>query len=98
VTMFSDRRHQEPLFDIHPTTGGTFEVFYATRLPGSFGRGGGGWFWWPRRRGFAPEGPATGPFATSYAAYRSAILGGDLGANLGTGARSEQNNVARSGN
>jgi hypothetical protein len=40
---------------------------------------GAGWFWWPRQRSFAPDGPATGPFATSYAAYRHA-----LGTALGT--------------
>jgi hypothetical protein len=39
----------------------------------TFGRGGTGWFWWSRRRGFAPEGPAVGPFPTSYSAYRDAI-------------------------
>jgi hypothetical protein len=44
----------------------------------SFGRGGAGWFWWSRRRGFSPDGPATGPFATSYAAYRHVMNSGDL--------------------
>jgi hypothetical protein len=92
-----DNRY-EPLFDVHRATGASIEVFFADRRLATFGKAGAGWFWWPRRRGFAPEGPATGPFATSYAAYRSAILGGDLGANLGTAARSEQDNVARSGN
>ena len=74
MTMSSDPRRQkyEPLFDVHPVTGANIEVFYADRLA-TFGRGGAGWFWQVRKRGFAPEGPATGPFASSYAAYRSAI-------------------------
>ena len=62
---------REPLFDIHPRTGVSIEVFYADRTLETFGRGGAGWFWWSRRRGFSPDGSATGPFATSYAAYRA---------------------------
>ena len=50
------------------------EVFYADRTLETFGRCGAGWFWWPRRRGFSPDGPATGPFPTSYAAYRHAMI------------------------
>jgi hypothetical protein len=65
-------RH-EPLFDIHPLTGANIEVFYVDREMETFGRGGSGWFWWFRRHGFSPEGPATGPFATSYSAYRHAM-------------------------
>jgi hypothetical protein len=74
MTMSStDHRHQfDPIFDNHPMTGASIEVFYADGLA-TFGRGGDGWFWWPRRRGFAPDGSPTGPFATSYAAYRHAI-------------------------
>jgi hypothetical protein len=70
-----DRRHQKyaPLFDIHPVTGASIEVFYADRTLETFGKGGAGWFWWYRRRGFAPEGKATGPFPTSYSAYRHAL-------------------------
>ena len=67
---------REPIYDINLQTGTSFEVFYADRTLETFGRGGGGWFWWSRQRGSAPEGPATGPFATSYAAYRNAILKG----------------------
>jgi hypothetical protein len=63
----------EPLFDIHPRTGASMEVFYADPCLETFGRSGAGWFHWSRRRGFAPDGPATGPFATSYAAYRHAM-------------------------
>ncbi|WP_439923334.1 hypothetical protein [Nitrobacter sp. JJSN] len=73
------RECREPLYDIHPLTGISIEVFYSDRTLETFGRGGGGWFWWSRRRGFSPDGPATGPFATSYAAYRHA-LGTNLGA------------------
>ena len=65
--------HTEPLYDIDPRTGVSIEVFYADRTLETFGRGGAGWFWWPRRRGCSPDGPATGPFATSYAAYRHAM-------------------------
>ena len=62
------RARLEPLFDLHPRTGVSIEVFYGDRTLETFGRCGAGWFWWSRRRGFAPAGPATGPFATSYAA------------------------------
>jgi HlyD family secretion protein len=75
MTMPSiDRRHHhEPLFDVHPVTGASVEVFYADRTLETFGRVGAGWFWWPRRRGFAPDGAARGPFPTSYSAYRRAL-------------------------
>jgi hypothetical protein len=76
----SQRAHHEPLYDLHPRTGASIEVFYADRTLETFGKGGAGWFWWSRRRGFAPDGQATGPFSTSYAAYRNA-----LGTTLGTG-------------
>lgn len=68
------RAGREPLYDINPQTGATIEVFYTDRTMETFGRCGAGWFWWPRRCGSAPTGPATGPFATSYAAYRHVIL------------------------
>jgi hypothetical protein len=64
---------REPLYDINALTGISIEVFYADRTLETFGRGGAGWFWWPRQRGCSPDGPATGPFATSYAAYRHAM-------------------------
>jgi hypothetical protein len=67
------RESARPLFDIHPLTGASIEVFYADRALETFGRRGSGWFWWSRRRGFAPNGPASGPFGTSYAAYRHAM-------------------------
>jgi hypothetical protein len=72
----NDRRHQEhePFFDIHPVTGANIEVFYADASLVTFGRGGAGWFWCSRRRGFAPEGKATGPFPSSYSAYRHAMI------------------------
>jgi hypothetical protein len=68
------RAVHEPLFDIHPQTGASVEVFYADRELETFGSCGAGWFWWPRRPGFAPEGQPIGPFATSYAAYRDAMM------------------------
>jgi hypothetical protein len=64
---------REPIHDVHPLTGVNIEVFYADRGLETFGEGLPGWFWWPRRRGFSPDGPAIGPFATSYAAYRHAV-------------------------
>ena len=39
-------RSLEPLFDIHPRTGASIEVFYADRTLETFGRCGAGWFWW----------------------------------------------------
>jgi hypothetical protein len=67
------RARLEPLFDLHPRTGVSIEVFFADRTMETFGRCGAGWFWQVRRRGFAPEGWPTGGFSTSYAAYRSAM-------------------------
>jgi hypothetical protein len=81
MTVSGDR--YEPLFDVHPVTGASIEVFYADTGLATFGEGATGWFWWSRRRGLAPEGRATGPFPTSYAAYRNAIFVVALGANLG---------------
>jgi hypothetical protein len=74
------RQHarREPLFDVDPRTGASIEIFYGDRSLETFGRCGAGWFWWSRRRGRSPDGSPTGPFATSYAAYRHA-LGTDLG-------------------
>jgi hypothetical protein len=72
-TSCPQRPRREPLFDVHPQTGISIEVFYADRTLETFSRGGAGWFWWSRRRGFSPEGSATGPFSTSYAAYRHAV-------------------------
>jgi hypothetical protein len=74
--MSTDRRDQKyaPLFDVHPVTGASIEVFYADRTLETFGRGSAGWFWWSRRRGLAPDCPATGPFPTGYSAYRDAMM------------------------
>ena len=64
------RDPHEPLYDADPRTGAAIEVFYADDvLAKSFGTRP-GWFWWSCRRGFLPDGLPTGPFATSYAAYR----------------------------
>jgi hypothetical protein len=73
MALTSQRPAREPLYEINPLTGISIEVFYADRMLETFGRGGAGWFWWPRQRGCSPDGPATGPFATSYAAYRQAM-------------------------
>jgi hypothetical protein len=69
----SNPKQRAPFFDFHPRTGATIEVFYADRSLETFGRLGAGWFWWSRRRGCSPVGLPTGPFATSYAAYRHAM-------------------------
>jgi hypothetical protein len=66
--------HREPIHDIHPLTGVNIAVFYADRALETFGGGEAGWFWWPRRRGFSPDGPPTGPFPSCYAAYRHAMI------------------------
>jgi hypothetical protein len=82
----------EPLYDIDPRTGASIEVFYADRTLETFGWCAAGWFWWYRRRGFSPEGPATGPFSTGYAAYRHAlgtILGTDSAAGLNLRTKSD---------
>jgi hypothetical protein len=71
--MTMSRHRHEPLFDIHPVSGISLEVFYTDRTLETFGQCGAGWFWWLRGRGCAPEGKATGPFPTSYSAYRHAM-------------------------
>ena len=48
---------REPLFDVHPWTGASIEVFYSDRTLETFGRGGAGWFWWPRLRGCRQMAP-----------------------------------------
>jgi hypothetical protein len=68
------RGRYEPLFDVDAVTGGSIEVFWADNTLETFGRRGTGWFWHFRRRGFAPKGPAHGPFPTSYSAYRDALI------------------------
>jgi hypothetical protein len=73
ATNLRPRATREPLFDIHPQAGISIEVFFADRTLETFGRCGAGWFWCSRRPGFAPDGLATGPFATSYGAYRHAM-------------------------
>ena len=50
-TSCPQRPCREPLFDIHPLTGATIEVFYADGRLETFGRYGAGWFWCCRRRG-----------------------------------------------
>jgi len=69
----TQRSRHQPLYDVNPSTGASIEVFYADRTMETFGRCGAGWFWCSRRRGFSPGDPATGPFSTSYAAYRHAV-------------------------
>ena len=82
--MSTNRPHEklDPLFDVHPVTDASVEIFYADRTLESFGRGGAGWFWHLRQRGFAPDSHAVGPFPTSYSAYRNAIMADGWGALL----------------
>ena len=68
-----DTEARRPLYEIDPLTGATIEVFFADRSLETYGWHGAGWFWWARQRGFAPDGPRRGPFATMYAAYRDAV-------------------------
>jgi hypothetical protein len=91
-TSCPGRARREPFYDINPRTGVSIEVFYSDRTLETFGRGGAGWFWWERQRGFAPDGSPTGPFATSYSAYRHA-----LGTGLGTETDSLQDLQIKSG-
>jgi hypothetical protein len=78
----------EPLYGIDPQAGASIELFYADRaLANSFGRGT-GWFWWSCQRGSLPDGLPTGPFATSYAAYRNFALDRGVASNLRHGAAS----------
>jgi hypothetical protein len=60
----------EPLYDTQ--NGVQIEVFFAEAvLAKSFGTRQ-GWFWWSCRPGSLPGAP-TGPFGTSYLAYRDAL-------------------------
>jgi hypothetical protein len=65
----------EPLYDLDPRTGASVEIFYADGPDaGSFGACEAGWFWWTCQCGSLPEGEPSGPFRTSYAAYRNFAL------------------------
>ena len=70
------KRHTafEPLYDIDPQTGASVEIFYADRaLARSFGTSEAGWFRWTCQSGSLPVGPPTGPFSSSYLAYRDFV-------------------------
>jgi hypothetical protein len=68
-----DRKY-EPLSAFDPRTGATTEIFFADpALAASFGMGGAGWYFWSSWPGCRPGRP-TGPFGTSYAAYRDALF------------------------
>jgi hypothetical protein len=70
------RAAYEPLYDFDARSGVTIEVFFADHwLARSFGTRS-GWFWWRCKRGSLPDLPPTGPFGTSYTAYRDALDGG----------------------
>jgi hypothetical protein len=64
----------EPLYETDRPTGGTVEVFFAhSALAESFGARA-GWFWWIWPVRSLPDGRPKGPFATSYGAYRQAMM------------------------
>lgn len=66
---------REPLYDVHPVTGRTVEVFFMNNdVAASFGLRTTGWAWWSCAQGQMPDHLPHGPFATSYSAYRDAIL------------------------
>jgi hypothetical protein len=92
VPHTTQRARNEPLYDVDPQTGATIEVFYSDPTLETFGRAGTGWFWWPRRRGFSPDGLPYGPFASRYAAFRHA-----LGTALGTKVDALSNFKVKSG-
>ena len=77
-TAISDpKRHtaREPLYDLDPRTGASVEIFYADpAVARSFGTSDAGWFWWSCQSGSLPHELPTGPFGTSYAAYRNFAL------------------------
>jgi hypothetical protein len=72
------KRHTayEPLYDLDPQTGASVEIFYADpAVARSFGTSEAGWYWWTCQNGSVPEGKPSGPFGTSYTAYRNFALG-----------------------
>jgi len=73
-SITKQRAPHEPLYEINPFSRISIEVFYSDHTLETFGRRGAGWFWWHRWRGHSPEGPPTGPFPTSYSAYRHAMI------------------------
>jgi hypothetical protein len=73
-SITKQRAPHEPLYEINPFSRISIEVFYSDHTLETFGRRGAGWFWWHRWRGHPPEGLPTGPFPTSYAAYRHAMI------------------------
>jgi hypothetical protein len=68
-------RH-EPLYDIHPLTGISIEVFFSNRTLETFGKVGAGWFWQVRHRGCSPISSPIGPFPSCFSAYRHAMNAG----------------------
>ncbi len=74
MTMTSLDRHRKyaPLFDTDPMTGASIEVFSADGLVRQ------GWRWMVlvAAPGRFCAGKATGPFPSSYSAYRHAMISG----------------------
>ena len=87
------KRHTvlDPLYNIDPQTGASVEIFYADRaLATSFGARDAGWFVWSCRAGSLPDGLPTGPFATSYSAFREAAYFAPQAPSFGRRTVSEQ--------
>jgi hypothetical protein len=61
----------QPLYEIDQRTGASIEIFYADPVLAKSFSTRPGWFWWSCRPGSLPAGVPTGPFPTSYAAYRN---------------------------
>jgi len=68
--MPNNTKGNEPLYEVHPKTGATIEIFHADDL---FAGMGAGWFWWTCKPGLVPGWPPIGPFGSSYRAYCDAL-------------------------
>ena len=71
-----ERAAHEALFDIHPVTGASIEVFYADRSLETFGWRGAGWFWCLVGADFS-SGSWSVPYLLLSVSARDAHGGGD---------------------
>ena len=72
ISSAQARRH-EPIYEADPQTGDSIEIFHADEVLAKSLGDRTGWYWWTCRAGTLPDLPPTGPFATSYLAYRNAV-------------------------
>src|SRR5215218_3333729 len=69
------QRQREPLYDTDTRTGARIEVFWADpALAKCFGLSSSGWLWWSCRPASLVRGEPRGPFASSYRAFRDALI------------------------